>query len=159
MATIQKISGVLANTGPCTYTGPDSRAESATIYDYLRIEGDDERDYYLEKVVVPSYLDVACDPGVKGGFYLVTIPFPKLLGSHKIRYLFAIASDGKRREAIPQAVRCVTSGHGGYIFQLLVLGVALLPAFGFGILFWLLALRLMLVKAPEDEMRQALNAS
>lgn len=158
MASIQKISGALTNTGPCTYTGPNGHVESATIYEYLRIEGDGGREYYLEKVVVPSYLDVACDPGLKGVFYLVTIPYPKLFGSHPIRYLFGISSNGKLRGAIPQTERCVTRGNGGYVFQLLVLGAFLLPAFGFGMLFWLLALRLILVKVPVDKMQQALNA-
>jgi len=158
MASIQKMFGTLTNTGPCTYTGPNGRVESATIYEYLRIEGGDGREHYLEKVVVPSYLDIACEPGLKGEFYLVTIPYPKLFGSYQIRYLFGISSNGKLREAILQAARCVTSGHGGYVFQLLVLGTFLLPAFGFGMLFWLLALRLMLVKVPVDKMQQALAA-
>lgn len=158
MATIQKISGVLANTGPATYTGPDSRVESAAVYDYLRIEGDDGREHYLERIAVPSYLDATMAPATKGVFYVVTIPFPKLFGSHQLRYVFGTSSDGKIRQAVPQAARCVTDGNGGAAFKLLVLGTFLLPAFGYGILFWLLAWRLMLVKAPVDEMQRALDA-
>lgn len=157
MAIIQKISGDLANTGPTTYTGPDCRVESAAIYDYLRIEGDDKKEHYLEKVIVPSYLDATLSPGTKGIFYVVTITFPKLFGSHQIRYLFATSNEGKLTHAIPQAARCATDGNGGQALKLLLLGTMLLPAFGYGLLFWLLALRLMLVKAPVDEMQQALG--
>lgn len=156
MASIQKISGVLANTGPAAYIG--GRAESAAVYDYLRIEGEDGREHYLEKVAVPSYLDATLAPGAKGNFYIVTINFPKMFCSHQLRYLFATSSDGKLRQAIPQAARCVTDGNLWEALRLFGYGVVLLPAFGYGVLLWLWALRLMLVKAPADDMQRALDA-
>lgn len=158
MTTIQKISGVLVNTGPATYTGPDPRAESAAVYDYLRIEGDDGREHYLEKITVPSYLDATLAPDTKGCFYVVTITFPKLFGSQQFRYLFATSSDGKLREAIPQAARCATNGTVGAALSLMLYGTILMPAFGIGLLFWYAALRFVLVKAPVSEMQRALDS-
>lgn len=157
MANIQKITGVLANTGPVTYTGPDSRVESAAVYDYLRIEADDGREHYLEKVSVPSYLDATLAPGTTGTFHVVTVTFPKLFGSHQLRYVFATSSDGKLRQAIPQAARCATDGNIGAALRLLWYGTILMPAFGIGLLYWFAALRFMLVKAPVSEMQRALD--
>ncbi len=157
MATIQKISGVLANTGPASYTAPHSQVESGAIYDYLRIEGNDGRERYLEKVIVPSYLDVTLAPGMEGDFYIALITTPKLLGSRQLCCLFATSTGGQLRQAIRQSARCATDGNGIEAFKLLVLGTLLLPAFGYGMLFWLLALRLMLVKVPIVEMHQALG--
>lgn len=155
MASIQKISGVLANTGQAVHIG--GQAESAAVYDYLRIEGEDGKEHYLEKVAVPSYLDATLAPGTKGNFYVVVIDFPKMFGSHQLRYLFATSSEGKLRQAIPQAARCVTDGNLWEALRLFGYGVVLLPAFGYGVLLWLWALRLMLVKAPVADMQRALD--
>lgn len=160
MAVIQKISGVLATTGPATYFGSDSQSESATNYDYLRIEGDDGREYYLERVVVPSYLDATLTSGTRGSFYIVPIAVPKLFGSHQVYSLFALsASDGKLRQAIPQAARCTTDGKIGNALRLFWYGTILMPAFGVGLLYWIAALRFILIKAPVEEMQQALQGT
>jgi len=155
MASIQNISGALVNTGPAVHIG--GQAESAAVYDYLRIEGEDGKEHYLEKVAVPSYLDATLAPGTKGNFYIVSIDFPKMFGSHQLRYLFATSSEGKLRQAIPQAARCVTDGNLWEAIRLFGYGVVLLPAFGYGVLLWLWALRLMLVKAPVADMQRALD--
>lgn len=89
MGATQRITGVLATTGPATYIGSDGRVESATIYDYLRIEGDDGHEYYFQNVAVPSYLDATLAAGMKGSFYVAAIAIPKLFGSHQAYCLFA----------------------------------------------------------------------
>lgn len=159
MATIQKITGVLDTTGPVNYSGPDRRAESAAVYDYLRIEGDDGREHFLEKVAVPSYLDASIAVGMKGTFYFVTITFPTLLGSQPVRYLFATSSGGKLRQAIPQAARCATQGNIGVALRLFWYGIILMPAFGVGLLYWLAALRFIRIKAPVNDMQQIVDTS
>ena len=157
MATIQKVTGRLAALGAMTH----SRAggESSVIYEYLRIETEGGNEQYFERVIVPSYLDSVLSFGAKGDFFVLTVPFPKMFGSSPVHIVFATSCEGKPRQAIPQAARCVTSGNGGLALKLVLFGLIMMPAFGFGLVFWIWALRMMLVKVPMTDMQRLANGN
>ena len=156
MASIHKVTGRLAALGPTINLRPTG-GESNVIYEYLRFEtsGGDER--YFERVIVPSYLDSVLGFGAKGDFFVLTVPFPKMFGSSPVNVVFATSCEGKQRLAIPQAARCITGGNGGFAFKLFMFGLIMMPAFGFGLIFWIWALRVMLVQVPMPEMQRAAN--
>lgn len=157
MANIQKVSGRLVALGPTTQNG--TGGESSVTYEYLRFETENGGEQYFERVVVPSYLDSALGFGTKGDFAIATIAIPNMFGSNPIHVVFATSCEGKPRQAIPQAARCVTSGSGGLIMKMFLLGLILMPAFGVGLVFWVWALRLMFIKVPVIDMQQFVNRS
>ena len=155
MATIQKVTGRLAALGPMIHSG--AGGESSVIYEYLRFETKEKEERYFERIIVPSYLDSVLGFGAHGDFYVLTLRLPKMFGSSPVHVMFANACEGKARHAIPQAALCLKSGHGSLALKLLLLGAITLPAFGFGVVLWIWALRMMLIKVPMVEMQQNVN--
>lgn len=152
MSILRKESGELVATGPVVHDGAHNGAEPAAIYDYIRLEDEGGREIYMERVMVPAFLDSLIDVGTKGKFYIVEVRLPKLFGSKSMHFIYAINVNGKVRKAVEQTQRCLRSVKGGAI-KLFGYGCVLLIAWGFGLLLWIQAFRLMRVSLPLADMR------
>lgn len=152
MSILRKVSGELVATGPVVHDGAHNGAEPAAMYDYIRFEDEGGQEVYLERVIVPAFLDSLIDVGTKGKLYIVEVRVPTLFGSKPMHFIYAIDVNGKVRKAVEQTQRCLRSAKGGAI-KLFGYGCVLLIAWGFGLLLWVQAFRLMRVNLPLADMR------
>lgn len=152
MSIVKKISGELVATGPVVHDGAHNGAESVAIYDYIRLDGAGE-ELYLERVIVPAFLDSLIGVGIAGTFHFVEVRIPTLFGSKPMYFIYALEIGGKIRKAIEQTQRCLRSAKGGAV-KLFGWGCVLLIAWGFGVLLWIQAYRLITVSLPLDEMQR-----
>lgn len=153
MARIARVIGKLEATGPAERA---SNPLNLALYSYLRIVGDDGDELFLEQVFVPAYLDSTLSLGTPTELYVVTIPYPKLFGSHDKSFVYGMTLNGTRRNALKE-VRQIFQGTKGAAFHLFWYGLVLMPAFGFGLLFWIAALRLLQLTLPEHQMSESLK--
>ena len=152
---LKTVSGELVATGTVAYDGAHNGAEPAAMYDYVRIEDERGQDIFLERVIVPAALDSHLGLGTTGKFYLVEVRVPTLFGSKPMYFAYGIEVNGRRvHKAIAQTQRCLRSAKGGAI-RLFGWGCILLVAWGFGLLLWVQACRLLSISLPlaamEDE--------
>lgn len=147
-------------TGPVLHDGVDNGSEPAAIYQYVRFEeeGRSGTGAYLQNVFVSSYLDSLLDAGVAGTFYVAELAMPKVFGSRPLYFIYAIDTGGKRYEAIPQTKR-ILNGCKGAAGKLAWYGLILLIAWGFGLLLWVQAARLLALQLPEAEMASVLQGN
>lgn len=154
MNEILRIDGRLAATGLVVH---EQRPENVSIYDYLRFVGENGQETYLERVFVPGYLDSRIGAGFMGRFYLVTLHYPQLFGSKPSSFLFGVVSAGQLWDGIQPVRKCFGLTKMGVV-QLFIGGLVLLVAWGFGLLFWIQAIRLIRLELPMNKMREALKA-
>lgn len=155
MSRTRKLSGELVATGPVVYDGPQSGvAEPYSMYDYLRFEDGTGKDIYVERVVIPAYLDSSVRTGMVATFLVAEVPIPTMLSSKPMHFVYELETGGKTRRAIEQ-VQKVFRLTKRAAYPLLGYGLILLPAWGFGLLFWFRAIRLIRLRLPLNEMRQA----
>ncbi len=152
MSILRKVSGELVATGPVVYDGAHNWAEPAAMYDYVRLEEDGGHDFYMERVMVPAFIDSLLGVGTKAKFYIVEVRIPTLFGSKPMHLIYAIDVNGKMHRAIEQTQRCLRSAKGGAI-KLFGYGCVLLIAWGFGLLLWVQAFRLLRVSLPLADMQ------
>lgn len=156
--SIRKIQGRLMATGPVLHDGVDNGSEPVAIYQYVRFEEEGRREVYLQHVFVSSYLDSLLDAGSAGTFYVVELAMPKVFGSRPLYFIYAVDTGGKRYEAIPQTKR-ILNGCKGAAGKLAWYGLILLIAWGFGLLLWVQAARLLALQLPEAAMANALQGN
>lgn len=99
-------------------------------------------------LVVPGNLHWMLKPGLEGKFELLHITYPKPLGSYIRSFLTEITSE-KASGVGREGVRKWISSSKGACFHYLWYGVVLLPAFGFGVLLWICAFRLLRISVPS----------
>jgi hypothetical protein len=154
MQYIKTYSGKLEATGPVINDGPASgSSESCAFYDYLRLDGNGQ-EIFLERVMIPAYLDSLAKLGSVMTLGVVAVPVPTtFFGSKPVHLVYALETGGKARMGIDQAVRLHRSiKHRA--FTLFWYGLILLPAWGFGVLFWIRAIRLITFRLPLNDMRK-----
>ncbi|MDH0342066.1 hypothetical protein [Chromobacterium haemolyticum] len=152
---VRKIKGRLVATGPVMHDGVDNGAEPATIYNYVRLQDENGGDTYMQQVFVPAVLDSLLDVGTAGTFYVVEVAIPKLFGSRPFHFVFGLEVGGKLYQAVPQTRRILNGCKGGAA-KLAWYGLILLIAWGFGLLLWVQAARLLSITLPESEMTAVL---
>jgi len=150
---IRKISGTLVASGPVVYDGPQNRAEPAAFYDYIRVEDRGGQEVYLEQVIVPAYLDSLINMGMVATLYVAEVRIPTLFGSKSMHWVYALESGGKVRKAIEQTQRCFR-GAKMSVLKLFLYGLGLMVFYGFGLLLWIQAVRLLSADLPLDAMRR-----
>lgn len=157
MSVLRKISGRLVSTGPVVHGGVHNGAEPGALYDYIRMEGCDGQEEYLERVVIPGFLDSLIDVGVVGTLYIVEVPIPTMFfGSKPMCFVYAVETGGKVRKGIEQTQRCLQSAKTGAT-KLFGYGFILLIAYGFGLLLWIQAYRLVSIKLPLAQMQHEVS--
>jgi len=155
MSILKKISGELVATGSVVHDGAHNSSEPAAMYDYLRFEDEQGQDVFLERVIVPAAMDSHLGLGIVGKFYLVEVRVPTLFSSKPMYFFYGIETNGRVRKAITQTQRCLRSAKGGVI-KLFGYGCILLVAWGFGLLLWVQAFRLLSINLPLKAMEESL---
>jgi hypothetical protein len=155
MSRTRTLSGELVATGPVVYDGTQfGAAEPYSMYDYLRFEDEAGKDLYIERVVIPAYLDSSIRAGMEATFLVVEVPIPTMLGSKPMHFVYAVETGGKMRRAIEQVQKIFRLTKGAAL-PMFWYGLILLPAWGFGLVLWIRAVRIIKLRLPLDEMRQA----
>lgn len=137
-------------TGPAVH---QSGAEPCSFYDYLRFENSDGQEIYQERVMAPAFLDSLIGAGTVATFSIAEVLIPTLFGSKPMHFVYAVESNGKVRKAIEQNERILKSLKADSL-KLVWYGFILLMAWGFGLLFWVQAVRFMRISLPLREMHQ-----
>ena len=150
MAGIVRVVGRLEAKGPVQY---ERDRGNYAIYDYIRFQGEDQTETYLQRVCIPTYLDSSISIGSPAEFHIVTLSYPKIFGSRDISYVYAVTLNGKTKESLNEVRRCFSSSKWGAL-NLFLVGIILLPAFGFGVLLWIAGLRLLGLALPEQQMNE-----
>lgn len=152
MARIVRVIGRLEAKGQAQY---ERDRGNYAIYDYLRFENEDQTEMYFERVCIPSYIDSLISPGSLSEFHIVTLSYPKVFGSRNFSFLYAITINGKTKESFDEIRHCFSSSKWGAL-NLFWIGIVLMPAFGFGLLLWIAALRLLGLSLPEQQMKDSI---
>lgn len=157
MSIVRKVSGSLVSTGPVVHDGANNGAEPAALYDYIRVEDHAGEEVYLERVIIPGYLDSLIDVGTVGTLYIVEVPIPTMFfGSKPMYFVYAVETGGKVRKGIEQTQRCLRSAKAGAA-KLFGYGFVLLIAYGLGVLLWIQAYRLLKINLPLAQMQREVS--
>lgn len=155
-ADLKKIRGRIVAAGPVVYDGVDNASEPAAIYRFLRLVDEAGQEIYLEHVHIPAFLDSLISSGTVGTFYVMGIPIPKPFGSKPFYFVYALNIDGRLSDAIAQTNRLLRACKAGAL-RLAWFGLILLAAWGFGVVLWIQAVRLLSLSMPEAEMQRSLQ--
>lgn len=143
MAHLQTINGEVVSVAPGQHDpGPD-----CYLVKELVLKDGSGKAVRLVDIVVPGAAHWMLKPGTAGRFDLLHLTYPKPLGYYVRSFLVrASCADGDVNGA--QNVHRWIRSSKGAAFHFLWFGLVLMPAFGFGLLLWICAARLLLVKAP-----------
>jgi len=148
---LRTITGQLASWGTI-----EENQNGARHYSYLRFNTESGSDGYCEGVMTLPVLDSLLRNRGTQTFFFAEVRFPRFLGSARRYVLYAVQSQGRTTEAIEQSCRLV-SQQKVEAFKLLFYGLFLLPLYGFGLLLWIWAARLLAVRLPAAAMSQELR--
>lgn len=101
----------------------------------------------LTDVVVPGRAFSMLTSGGKCQIQVLHLTYPKPLGTFERAFLVKVHSDVGFADGAEDIRKWVTSSKGA-AFHYLWYGLILLPAFGFGLLLWACALRLIALEVP-----------
>lgn len=96
----------------------------------------------LTGVVVPGKVHWTLTTGLEGQFELLHLTYPKPFGSYVRSFIVEVKSKDATVDGEDSVRKWISSSKGAF-FQYLWFGLILLPAFGFGILLWICAIRLL----------------
>ncbi|WP_109126175.1 hypothetical protein [Dyella sp. C11] len=150
---LRTITGYLASLGSI-----EENQNGARYYSYLRFNTESGSDGYCEGVMTLPVLDSLLRDRDAQTFFFAEVRFPRFFGSAKRHVLYAVRSQGRTTEAVEQSCRLV-SQQKVEAFKLLFYGLFLLPLYGFGLLLWIWAARLLAVRVPATAMSQELRRS
>lgn len=129
-----------------------------TIYESVRFAGDDGRDVFLENVVAPEIVCSYAPINTTGKFYIAEVVMPTFFfGTGKVYCLFAVEVGGRTIEGVERVAKQINTSRLVQAAQAFIGGIPGMFIFGLGLLIWWYALRLLSVKVPEREMREALK--
>ena len=144
MTHLQTISGEVVRVGPGQHDpGPD-----CYLVEELVLKDRSGNAVRIAGIVVPGAAHWMLRPGMAGRFELLHLTYPKPMGSYTRSFLVNIScADGDMNGA--QNVQKWIQSSKGAALHFLWFGLVLMPAFGFGLLLWICATRLLLLKAPS----------
>lgn len=142
MSAVQKISGRLV-------LGEPAQERTATKYRYVRVG-----DAVLKTVKIPVELDSLLREGQACTVWVATIKMPTpLFFSATVRIVYAVEVDGKLHQAVDEVVRGVRAEKLWLAGGLGVVGLFTILLY-VGFLFWIAAVRMLMVDLPLDEIRR-----
>lgn len=143
MTHLQTINGVVIDIGAAQHDpGPD-----CYLVKNLVLKESGGKVVRLAEVVVPGSIHWMLKPGAVGRFNLLYLTYPKPLGSYLRAFMTEVTcADGSVDGA--QNVHSWIRSSKGAVLHFLWFGLVLMPAFGFGLLLWICAARLLLLNAP-----------
>jgi hypothetical protein len=143
MTHLQTIDGEVVSVGPGQHDpGPD-----CYLVKELVLKDGSGTVVRLVDVVVPGAAHWMLKPGAAGRFDLLHLTYPKPLGSYLRSFLVAASCADGDVNGARNIHRWIRSSKGA-AFHFLWFGLLLMPAFGFGLLLWICATKLLFVKAP-----------
>lgn len=143
MTHLQAISGTVVSVGPGEHDpGPD-----CYLVRELVLKDGGGKGLRMVGIVVPGAAYWMLKPGAVGRFELLHLTYPKPLGSHTRSFLVNVSCADGDVNGIRNVQEWIR-GSKGAALHFLWFGLVLMPAFGFGLLLWLCAARLLLLKAP-----------
>lgn len=143
MTHLQTINGEVVRVGPGQHDpGPD-----CYLVKELVLKDGSGKAVRLVDIVVPGPAFWMLKPGVVGHFDLLHLTYPKPFGSY-LRSFLSKASCPEGNVHGAQNINKWIRSSKGAAFHFLWFGLVLMPAFGFGLLLWICAARLLFVKAP-----------
>ncbi|MET3650302.1 hypothetical protein [Dyella japonica] len=148
---LRTITGHLISWG-----STEENQNGARHYSYLRFDTENGGDGYCEGVMTTPVLDSLLRNRNSQTFFLAEFQMPRFFGSAKKHVLYAVRSQGRTTETIQQTCRLV-SQQKVEAFKLLFYGLFLLALYGFGLLLWVWAVRLLAVRLPAEAMSRELQ--
>lgn len=123
--------------------------EDCFLLDSLAIRGSDGHTTRMVGVVVPGAIYDVLKPGVVGNFAVLVLTYPKPFGSAERTFVVRLKSAEEFIDGI-QNVRAWVRSSKGAALHFFWYGIVLMPAFGFGLLLWVCAARLLALNVPPD---------
>lgn len=123
--------------------------EDCCLLDSLVIRESDGQTVRWVDVVVPSAIQDLLKLGDVAEFDVLVLNYPKPFGSTPRTFVVRLKSADGCIDGIQNVVAWIR-GSKGAAFHFLWCGGVLMPAFGFGLLLWLCALRLLILNVPSD---------
>jgi hypothetical protein len=139
-----KVQGRLAATGTAQSHGAPLWTST---FEYLRFETPESGSKHLQEVIVPSSVQALMELGDRGEFELMFVPYPKPFGTYERCFLTGVCTERGKVDAMPEVRKWISASKGAAL-NFFWLGLILMPGFGIGLLFWICALRLLLIKQP-----------
>jgi len=123
--------------------------EDCCLLDSLVILESNGQTVRMVNVVVPSAIYDVLKPGDIGDFDTLVLNYPKPFGSAARTFVVRLKSAAECIDGI-QNVKAWVRGSKGAAFHFLWYGIVLMPAFGFGLLLWICAGRLLALNVPRE---------
>ncbi len=143
--------------GPVEHAPATPLFEAAALVEYIEIDVLEGDAVLLSRVLVPPILWSMLKSDSVCTLHLLEVPMPKLFFGIKPLYiLFAVEVDGKVRKAIEPARGCLRVTKFSAL-KLFGCGLLLLPVYGFGLLFIVMAIRLWSISFPAAQMTAAVG--
>ena len=144
MTHLQTINGEVVTVGPGQHDpGPDCYL----VKELVLKDGAGKAVRFVD-IVIPGAAHWMLKPGAVGRFDLLHMTYPKPMGSYLCSFLVnASCANGQVNGA--QSIHKWIRSSKGAAFHFLWFGVVLMPAFGFGLLLWICAFRLISLRVPQ----------
>lgn len=140
------VAGVVQHVGQVQIS--DGRGDCCLL-DSLVIQASDGQTVRMVNVVVPGAIYELLQPGAVGNFDILILYYPKPFGSVARSFVVRMRSAEAYIEGMENVKAWVHSSKGAAL-HLLWYGIFLMPAFGFGLLLWICAGRLLALHVPSN---------
>lgn len=144
MTRLQELEGAVFRLGAAQR---DARTD-CYLLEELVLKNKDGQLIRLTDVVVPGGAFSLLVPGDDCRLHVLQLAYPKPIGTFDRAFVVRVLSNEGLVEGAENVRKWVSSSKGA-AFHYLWYGLVLLPAFGFGLLLWACALRLLALKVPS----------
>lgn len=141
----QTVSGEVVDVGRILHQGGPEDCYQLDAVVFRDINGTIIR---VTDIVVPGAIHWMLKAGMRGQFELLHLTYPKPFGSYLRSFLIGMKSCQGNADGEPNVRKWVRESKGA-AFHFLWFGVVLMPAFGFGLLLWICAVRLLMLNVPS----------
>lgn len=122
------------------------------LVDVVVLENDAGGIMRLIDVVVPCSIHWMLEVGEQGQFEFLYVQYPKPFGSYLRCFLIGLRSKRGNVQGAPDVQKWMRASRGAAL-HFFGYGLILMPAFGLGLLFWICAVRLVMVNLPDLHVR------
>lgn len=123
--------------------------EDCFLLDSLVVRGSDGQTIRMLDIVVPGEIYEELKLGGTGQFEILALNYPKVFGSATRSFVISFKTADRLIDGIQNVKVWVRSSKGAALHYLWY-GIVLMPAFGFGFLLWICAVRLLALNIPLD---------